>query len=400
MGRFALLALLLAGAAVALVPGAGGPAAGDARGPAAPGGGTPPAPGERLVLAVIGNERSASAVHGERAVVADPRTGELQARLLPGGTFCHGPLTAVGDRVVYSGHRRSKAVAMSLPLTLSGTPSSLGRADTITPSARPGWVWLGRWRHAKKSSRAEFREVAVPGEAAASRARAAGAVPRARGAGADPRARGAGAVLPARGETGVSGARHARAVLPARHGATRIAGRLPLWTHVHAALSGGFVIETGRGLALWDGRAARPLRGGRGAWPVASGGSRFAWCRGRCRSVRVRTPGGERAFSTPAHLHPAGAPGAFSPNGRRLALPVTQGGRTYAAVIDFRTGKWSVVPGGALSLYGAIAWSTTGDRLYLAGAGGSLRTWRPAAPGTETLPVHTGGTVMSISIAP
>jgi hypothetical protein len=72
----------------------------------------------------------------------------------------------------------AKAVAMSLALTLSGTPSSLGRADTITPSARPGRVWLGRWRHGEMSSRAEFREVAVPGEAAASRARGAHPDPR------------------------------------------------------------------------------------------------------------------------------------------------------------------------------------------------------------------------------
>jgi hypothetical protein len=372
MGRFALLAGLLAGAAAALGPGAGGPAAGGAREPAAPGGGMPAEPGERLVLAVVGNERSASAVHGERAVVANPRTGALHARRLPGGTLCHGPLMAVGDRVIYSGYRESKAVAMSLPLTLSGAPSSLGRTDTITPSARPGRVWLGRWRHGKTSSRAEFREVAVPGEAAASRARGAGAVPPARRAGA----------------------------IPAARRASRMAGRLPRWTHVHAALPGGFVIETRRGLALWDGRSARPLHGGRGAWPVASGGTRFAWCRGRCRSVRVRTPGGERAFSTPAHLHPSGAPGAFSPDGRRLALPVAQGSRTHAAVIDLRTGEWSMVPGGALSPYGAVAWSTTGDRLYLAGAGSNLRAWRPAAPHTETLPVDPGGTVMSISIAP
>jgi hypothetical protein len=56
----------------------------------------------------------------------------------------------------------AKAVAMSLALTLSGTPSSLGRADTITPSARPGRVWLGRWRHvrrarARSSGRWRFR---------------------------------------------------------------------------------------------------------------------------------------------------------------------------------------------------------------------------------------------------
>jgi hypothetical protein len=67
--------------------------------------------------------------------------------------------------------------------------------------------------------------------------------------------------------------------------------------------------------------------------------------------VHIRTPAGERTLSAPAHLRPqAGAGGAFSPDGRRLALPVTQGSRTRAAVIDFRTGEWSVVPGGALSL--------------------------------------------------
>jgi hypothetical protein len=295
--------------------------------------------------------------------VADLRTGEVRSRRLPGGTLCHGPLAAVGERVIYSGHQGSKAGAMAWPRTLSGAPSSLGRADTITPSARPGRVWLGRWRHGRKSSRAEFREVAVPGEAAASRARAA-----------DP-------VWPAR-----------------RNGASRMAGPLPRWSQVHAALPRAFVIETRRGLALWDG-AARPLRGGRGAWPVASGGSRFAWCRGPCRSVRVRTPGGERVFSSPAHLRLTGSGGSFSPDGRRLAVAVARGRRTHAAVLDLRSGEWSAIPGGALSVYGALVWSTTRDRLYLASASGGLRVWQPGAPRAERLPADPGGTVMSISVA-
>lgn len=344
MGRFALLALLLAGTALALAPGAGGggghAAAGD-RGAAAA--------GERLVLAVVGNERSASAVHGERVVVADPRAGRVRSRRLPGGTLCHGPLMAAGDRVIYTGYRGSRAMPMSLPLTLTGAPSPLGPADTIIPSARPGHVWMGRWARAGKRTRATFREVAVPGEEAAS----------------------------------------------------RIAGPLPgRWSHFHAALPGGFVIETRRALALWDGRAARPLRGGRNAWAVATGGPRFAWCSGRCRSVRVRTPAGERTFRTPLQLRITGAGGSFSPDGRRLALPVAQGRRTRAAVIDLRTGEWSMVPGGSLSVYGAMAWSSTGDRLYLAIAGGELRAWLPRAPRTEHLPVDPGGTVMSISVAP
>ena len=160
MGRFALIGLLLAG--TALAPGAVGEGDGSAvsgyRGAAASAGSGPAASGELLVLAVIGTERSASAVHGERAVVADPRTGEQNSFALPGGTLCHGPLMAVGDRVIYSGYRGSKAFAMSLPLTLRASATSLGRADAITPSARPGRLWLGLLAHDGKRSRVD-----VPG---------------------------------------------------------------------------------------------------------------------------------------------------------------------------------------------------------------------------------------------
>jgi hypothetical protein len=350
MGRFAVLGLLLAGAAPALAPGTAGesrPAAGD--------GGNPAPRGEQLVLAVVGNERSASAVHGERAVVADPATGRVRSRRLPGGTLCHGPLTVAGDRIVYTGYRGSRAALVSLPLTLTGAPSTLGHADTIIPSARPGHVWVSRWGQA--ATRAEFREVAVPGEEATSRAWV--------GSGA------------------------------------RIAGPLPhRWSHFHAALPGGFVIETRRALAFWDGRRARPLRGGRRAWPVASGGPRVAWCRGRCRSLRVRTPAGERVIRSPATLRLTGSTGSFSPDGRRMAVPVAKGRRYHAAVVDINSGEWTMVPGGALSVYGALAWSTTRDRLYLASRGGGLRAWRPGAPRSEPLPPEPGGTVMSISVAP
>ncbi len=47
-----------------------------------------------------------------------------------------------------------------------------------------------------------------------------------------------------------------------------------------------------------------------------------------------------------------------------------------------------------------MAWSSAGDRLYLASAGGGLRAWLPSAPRSEHLPVDPGGTVMSISVAP
>ena len=369
MGRFALLGLLLTGTALALATGAdggGNEAAGDRGADAA---------GERLVLAVVGNERSASAVHGERAVVADPRTGELNSFVLPGGTLCHGPLMAVGHRVVFSGYRGSRAFAMSLPLTLRGEPASLGRADTITPSARPGKVWLGRWHHDGKRTRATFREVAIPGEEATSRA--AG---RSSNSAADGVPRDAGA---------------------SRAGGEPLAVRLPRWSLIHAALPGGFVIEHRSGLALWDGDRARPLRGGRRAWPVATGSSSFAWCREPCRRVRVLTPAGERTLTTPPHLLPQlGSGGAFSPDGSLLALPVTHERRPHAAVVDLRTREWSVIAGGRLALYGAMAWSRSANRLYLATAGGGLRAWEPGAARAVRLPVEPGGTVMSIATTP
>lgn len=359
MRRFALLGLLLAGAALAVALGGGGPARhGEGGSPAAPEDGGPAvaAAGERLVLAVIGTERSGSAVHGERAVVADPRTGELNSFVLPGGTLCHGPLMAVGDRVVFSGYRGSKGFAMSLPLTLDGEPASLGRADTITPSVRPGRVWLGQWNHHGKRSRVTFREVAIPGEEATSRADGGG---------------------------------------------EHLAGDLPRWSLIHATLPGGVVIERRGGLALWDGDRTRALRGGRRAWPVATGSSRFAWCREPCRSVRLRTPAGERTLTAPAHLPPQpGSGGAFSPDGNLLALPVTHDGRSQAAVVDLHTGEWSVIPGGRLAAYGAMAWSRSTGRLYLATAGGGLRAWEPGAPHAERLPVDPGGTVMSIATVP
>jgi surface antigen len=234
-------------------------------------------------------------------------------------------------------------------------------------------VWLGRWNHDGERTRATFREVAVPGEEATSRAGGGS------GSASDGAFRGSGG---------------------ARAGGDQPAGRLPRESIVHAALRDGFVIEQRGGLALWDGDRARPLPGGRRAWPVASGGSAFAWCRDSCRSVRVRTAAGYGTLTLPPRLPPLlGSGGSFSPDGNLLALPVTRDGDSHAAIADLRTGEWSTVPGGRLATYGALAWSRSTDRLYLATAGGGVRSWEPGAPRAASLPVDPGGTVMSIAVA-
>jgi hypothetical protein len=235
MGRFLAVFLLAAGVAAA-----------PAEAPLSEG------PDGLLVLAVVGREDSPAAVYGERAMVADPRTGETRARLLPGGTLCHGALLAVGERVVYSGYRAPHAVALSLPLTLAGPPRSLGEADTVTPSATPGRLWLGRWaKPGAAGSRVLLREVDAADGAAAS------------GTATGNQASRAGRRLPAVSRTG---------------------GQLPRWSSVHAALHTGFLVGSGRRLTLWDRGFDRPLRGIRNGWPIAAGRSSFAWCDPRCES--------------------------------------------------------------------------------------------------------------------
>jgi hypothetical protein len=112
MGRLLVLILVAAGVA---------PAA--AEGPASDRGFD-----GRLVMGVIGRDASGTVVR-EHAVVADPRTGEVRVRRLPGGTLCYSRVAAVGDRVVFAGQRGRRTVALSLPLTLNGRPRILaGRA--------------------------------------------------------------------------------------------------------------------------------------------------------------------------------------------------------------------------------------------------------------------------------
>jgi hypothetical protein len=113
MGKLLALALLVAGGA-----------------PAPDG-----APDGLLVMGTV--ERGGIVVHAERAVVADPRTGEVTYRRLPGGTLCYGQVTAAGDRVHYPGHRGRRSVLLSLPLSLSGAPR-------VLPEGRPESNQLSR----------------------------------------------------------------------------------------------------------------------------------------------------------------------------------------------------------------------------------------------------------------
>lgn len=299
------------------------------------------APDGRLVLGLHGK--------GEFAAVADPRSGAIRTRRLAGGTLCHGPVLALGDRVVFGGHRGRQAVVRALPLSLEGRAEVLGRADTFTPSAVPGRLWLGHWpgppqkRWTNSPVEVALREVDGEGRISASEGTL-----------------------------------------------------LPRFTQLHAALGTRFVATEGRWLTVRAPGRSRPLQRIRDGWFIGAHGPRFAWCQGRCGSLSVAGAGGRLTLALPAGARWAGGEGAFAPDGRRLALPVELDGRRRLAVADLSSRRWTVVPGKAGG-YDTAAWSPSGRWLYFTAAERELRAWQPGSPRAPALPIRPRGTVMTIA---
>jgi hypothetical protein len=290
-----------------------------------------------LVLAVLSPER---------AMVADPRTGQTSQRRLAGGTLCHGPVLAVGEHVILSGSSGRRPVALSLPLTLRGRSRSLGRADTVTVSDIAGRLWLGQWSTPDDTApRASLREV----DANAGRI-------------------------------------------------TRTAELPPRWSTIEALVDNRFLGTDAHGLAL----SRRPLGATqqtiRNGSLLAAHRTRFAWCRGDCRRLTLWTRDSERTLAAPDDLRPQlGGRAAFSPDGRRLALPVETHRGPRVGVLDLATRTWTVIAGARLAGYQSIAWSPSGHWLYFTGARHRLLAWQAGSRRLVRLPIRPGGSVMSIA---
>jgi hypothetical protein len=300
-------------------------------------------PDGRLVLGVAGYDDRLGAVTREWAAVADPRTGAIRKRRLVGGTLCHGPVVVVGDRVVFSGRRGRHAAARSLPLSLSGPARVVGRADVFTASPGEPSLWLGLWRRRAGGSVLSLEEVRPSGKRLV----------------------------------------RARALLP-REGM------------LHAALQRALVVTSGRWLIVWDLFRDLPVRVARDGWFVASAKWRFAWCRGDCHTLAVWRLRGQRTLALPQGARWLGTGGTFSPDGRKLALPISLHGRPRLAVANLRTRRWTVAPG-ELGGYDTAAWSPSGRWLYFTAGERGLRAWQVGSAITVTLPIEAGGTVMSIA---
>jgi hypothetical protein len=165
--------------------------------------------------------------------------------------------------------------------------------------------------------------------------------------------------------------------------------RPPRWPL--AALRSGLVMQ-GKTLQLWDPASGRITQRLPGVFPVAARDWRLVSCAAGCRVMHVSdTLTGTRGVIEP----PPGArftesyDGAFSPDGRLVAVPALDGrGTPRVAIVDLARRTARLVRGPRLARdYQLMAWSQSGWLFYNAGHG-RLAAYNPSGVAARLLAVH------------
>jgi hypothetical protein len=195
------------------------------------------------------------------------------------------------------------------------------------------------------------------------------------------------ALLDARSPATVRALRGVREVTVAGRTTVARSARPPRWPL--AAVDGGLVLQD-RTLELWDPATGAIRRRLPGLFPIATRGSLVASCAARCRAMHLSNtttatritirPGPDVRFTESYD-------GAFSPDGRLIAVPATQRhGKPHVALVDLARGAVTLVRGPPLARdRPLLAWSSSGWLFYYAGAG-RIAAYRPRAATATLLP--------------
>jgi hypothetical protein len=244
-------------------------------------------------------------------------------------------IAIVGGRLVVFGHLRTYAYR----LDLREPPRSLGESWFFIPSAATGRVWLVRLdahdpHHAHGLG--SVREITVTGRVT------------------------------------VAGS-----------------SRPPHWPI--AAVDDGLLVQ-GDTLEVWQPDTGRTIRKLPGVFPVATRHLLSVSCAGDCPVLHVtntRTGADLQIAPGSGFRFVESYDGAFSPDGKLVAVPATTGqGQSRVAIIKIARHTATLVRGVPLaSDYPLIAWASTGWLFYNAGRG-RLAEYRPGALRATLLHIH------------
>jgi hypothetical protein len=135
-----------------------------------------------------------------------------------------------------------------------------------------------------------------------------------------------------------------------------------------AAVVGGLVVQSDS-LQLWDPVSARVTRHFPGPAFVAAAGSLVASCSNPCRTLHVT----DTTTGRDTRAHALGYDGAFSPDGKRLAVRDEEGAM---AVVDTADGRVTPLDARAAPGGGTLAWAASGWLFYEAPRN-RIGAWRP-----------------------
>ncbi len=140
------------------------------------------------------------------------------------------------------------------------------------------------------------------------------------------------------------------------------------------AVTEGIVLQKRR-LEVWNPATGKIVRKLPATFPVAFRGSLAASCADPCHGVHLTDTATGADRVVPGEF--AAFEGAFSPDGKLLALPAS--GRRLA-IVDVAAGTVALVPGARLDkTYQRLTWASSGWIFYKA-PGGKVGAWRPGEP--------------------
>jgi hypothetical protein len=158
-----------------------------------------------------------------------------------------------------------------------------------------------------------------------------------------------------------------------------------------AAVDGGLLVQA-QTLEVWQPASGRIVRKLPGVFPLATRQSLVVSCSSQCPVLHLtnaRTGSDARIRPGPGFRYVASYDGAFSPDGRLVAVPATTtAGHSRVAVVDIARRLATLVPGPDLARdYTLIAWASTGWLFYNAG-NGHLAAYRLRTPRAALLPLR------------
>jgi hypothetical protein len=158
-----------------------------------------------------------------------------------------------------------------------------------------------------------------------------------------------------------------------------------------AAVDAGLLVQ-GHTLEVWQPVSGRVLAHLPGVFPLATRHSLVVSCAADCLVLHVT----DTRTGADIQIHPGRAfhfiesyDGAFSPDGRLVAVPATgRRDQSRVAIVDIARRTASLVRGASLaSDYTLTAWSSTGWLFYNAGHG-RLAAYQPGSPRAALLDIH------------